>query len=57
MTLVLEGPGSIPDLAAALAELPDIVGVTVGSVLGRGRARWLWRLRVELVDVMMMMMV
>lgn len=31
MTLVLEGPGSIPDLAAALAELPDIVGVTVGS--------------------------
>ncbi|GAA0258985.1 hypothetical protein GCM10009527_063700 [Actinomadura nitritigenes] len=31
VTLVLEGPGSIPDLAAALAELPDIVGVTVGS--------------------------
>ncbi|MEU9019051.1 MgtC/SapB family protein [Actinomadura sp. NPDC048394] len=31
VTLVLEGPGSIPDLSATLAELPDVVGVTVGS--------------------------
>ncbi|GAA2151292.1 MgtC/SapB family protein [Actinomadura napierensis] len=31
VTLVLEGPGSVPDLTAILSELPDVVGVTVGS--------------------------
>ncbi|KAB2341748.1 MgtC/SapB family protein [Actinomadura montaniterrae] len=31
VTLVLEGPGSIPDLTAVLSELPDVVAVTTGS--------------------------
>ncbi len=31
VSLVLEGTGSIPDLAAHLSELPDVVGVTIGS--------------------------
>ncbi|MDL4813574.1 MgtC/SapB family protein [Actinomadura opuntiae] len=31
VTLVLEGPGSVPDLTAILSELPDVAGVTVGS--------------------------
>jgi putative Mg2+ transporter-C (MgtC) family protein len=34
VTLVLEGPGSIPDLTAILSELPDVAGVTVGSDRG-----------------------
>lgn len=37
VTLVLEGTGSAPDLIASLSELPDIVGVTVGSDLGDDR--------------------
>ncbi|MDL4773759.1 MULTISPECIES: MgtC/SapB family protein [Thermomonosporaceae] len=31
VSLVLEGTGSVPDLTAALSELPDLVGVTVGA--------------------------
>ena len=31
VTLVLEGTGSVPDLVASLSEMPDVVGVTVGS--------------------------
>ncbi|MFC6886698.1 MULTISPECIES: MgtC/SapB family protein [Actinomadura] len=31
VTLVLEGTGSVPDLTGVLSELPDIVGVTVGT--------------------------
>lgn len=31
VTVVLEGPGSIPDLTAVLSELPDVVAVTTGA--------------------------
>ncbi|MFC4052576.1 MgtC/SapB family protein [Actinomadura syzygii] len=31
VTLVVEGTGSVPELTASLGELPDILGVTIGS--------------------------